>query len=172
MRKIAFTILFTVFLMNGVTVLGGTNMVNKEIKSHKIYVIRKVTPDNMIELSNGSRINLLGVDSANNPHVADLLNKVKGKKVIVEEDDLDSSQSGYYIYLWGASHDGLLSFLNKASFEYKGFLDADDKGNIKKGLALFLNATIIKSGLAKTAVDQQFSLKDQFLKWEKEVVKK
>lgn len=148
------------------------SMVDKKIINHKIYVIRKVTPDNLIELSNGSRINLLGVDSTNNPRLSDFLDKIIGKKVIVEVDDLDSGRSGYYLYLWGARHDDLLNFLNKDLFEYKGFLDANDKGNVKKGLALFLNATIIKSGLAKTVLNQQFSLKDQFLKWENEAAQK
>lgn len=148
------------------------SIVDKKIINHKIYVIRNVNSDNVIELSNGSQVNLLGVNSSNNPRLSDLLDKIIGKKVIVEMDDLDSGRSGYYLYLWRVRHDDIVKFLNKDSFEYKGFLDANDNGNIKKGLALFLNATIIKSGLAKTALNQQFSMKDQFLKWENEVAQK
>ena len=172
MKRIFLLILFILLLVDGFPVLGGANMgvIDKKIINHKIYVIQKITSDNMIELSNGSRINLLGVESKNNQQLFNLLEKMIGKKVIVEADDLDSGRNGYYLYLWGANHDDLLKFFDKTMFEHKGFLDANDSGNIKKGLAVFLNATLIKSGLAKTAANQQFGLRDQFLKWEKEAV--
>ncbi len=173
MKKISLIpllILVIPLIASEVCFAGGAimNQVPEKIQSHKIYLVKKVSEDNLIELSDGRQLHLLGVEVKNNKRLYEFLNQaVAGKRVIVETDQLIGDDSYCYIYLWGIDPDSLQQFLNKSAFEYRGFLDAGEGlWGKRKGLALFLNATIIKSGLAKTDRNQQFSLREKFLKWE------
>lgn len=173
MKKISpipLLILVVLSVASEVCLAGGAkmNQVPEKIQNHRIYLVKKISEDNLIELSDGRQIHLLGIETKDNKRLYEFLTKVvAGKRVIVETDKLINDNSYCYIYLWGIDPDSLQQFLDKSSLEYRGFLDADEGlWGKRKGLALFLNAIIIKGGFARTDRNQQFSLKEQFLKWE------
>lgn len=130
--------------------------------------VRKINKDYSLELSDGSTVLLLGIGEITNPKVFDLLNEILlNKNVICEEDALAKSNRYKYVYIWGQDTSRAKELINQRDIEFKGFLNVEDGiSSPKKGISVFLNATLIKGGFAKIDLEQNFVLKEQFLKWQ------
>ncbi len=137
----------------------------KNLKENRTYVVKKIDADGSIQLSEGHTIKMLGVRINRENAGTFLQDLLVGKKIICEKDSLASDENAYYIYVWGQSSKFWQKHFEKDSLEFSGFLNvADGFGSPKKGLALFLNATLIKSGWGIVDESIEFKLKNQFKK--------
>ena len=175
-RKILYSLIFF-FILNVSTLISflegsGLFMKKTEKDYHKTYLVSRVIDASTIELKNGKTVKLLGVDTKISDVAAKLfLNDLtEGKKVIIETDESSTCEDQlYYVYVWGVDSEALPPHIDVSNFEYHGFLDVKDSisGGTRKGLSVFLNATMIKSGIARVNTKNKFKFEKQFIEFQK-----
>lgn len=124
----------------------------------------------ILELNNGVKVKLAGVKILENyknttkSYIKDL---ISGCRVILIYDETlkDYEYEGgkvklVYLYLWGNKK---LNISNLSSVEKKGFTDVRVGWGLQKGIAINLNAHLIREGYCDVDLSRDFDLKDEFL---------
>lgn len=128
------------------------------------YKVKKVIPPLTLELENGETVALGGIEviDSQRQFLENFLNRIIAEiEIIVEADSQNSSV--FYVYIWKGR-----KFFDKLGiykeWQAKGFLDVkSDFFGVRKGLALNLNAYLIRKGFVSVDNSIEFMFKDGFL---------
>lgn len=135
-------------------------MVAKGGQFYSTHKVQEIVDGQTIKLEDGPLIRLSGIDLLDGERAKQVLDTLIGKNhvIVILEKPSDADFKKYLqeaipasVYVWGINRSQLPSSIDPNKLEYRGFLNVKS-GKIdsyEKGVGLFLNASLIKLGLAK-----------------------